>query len=248
MKKILFFDLHSAHNDEHALFHNNVYKLIMLETAVKLGIVQLVPDYETAIAAEEAAMGVDPGSVFTKSIGQADVYRDRLDRSFGLLVESKTIDFDPAVCEAANRVERILKQYGILRKHSYGDKTKAYDTRNKKLNTEYATDVALLGGSALLAQQNMANEEFLNHFGDRANEKAVAISGNVKAARAVTDDAYEAIVNHVNALALINGDAVYAEFIDKVNYYVKYNKDVLAARHGRKSDDNTSAASETQAK
>jgi hypothetical protein len=237
MKKILFFDLHSAHNDEHALFHNNVYKLIMLQTAVKLGIVKLIFNYEIAIAAEEAAMGVDPGSVFTKTITQTDGYRDQLDRSFDLLVESKTIDFDPAVCEAANRVERILKQYGIVRKLPYDDKTKAYNTRNKKLSTEYSTDVALLGGSALLAQQNMANEEFMNHFCDRANEKAITISGNVKAARAVVDNAYEAIVNRVNALALINGDADYAEFIDKVNYYVKYNKDVLAARRGRSNGD-----------
>jgi hypothetical protein len=35
-------------------------------------------------------------------------------------------------------------------------------------------------------------------------------------------------------LALVNGDAEYAEFIDKVNYYVDYYKTTLAARKGRK--------------
>ena len=239
MKKILLFDLHSTHNDEHALFHNNVYKLIMLETAARLGIVKFITDYETAIAAEEAAMGVDPGSVFTTSITQADKYRDQLDRSFDLLVESKTIDFDPNVREAAFRVERILKQSGYLRKLPYDDKSKAYNTRNKKLTTTYAEDVAIIGGNALLDQQNAANEDFLNRFGDRASEKALTISGNVRAARVVTDDVYEAIINQVNALAIVNGEADYANFIDKVNYYVKYNKDVLAARRGRKSDDDT---------
>jgi len=238
MKKILLFDLHSAHNDEHALFHNNIYKLIMLETAYKLGVVKFIMDYETAIAAEEAAMGVDPGSVFTKSIGQANAYRDQLDRSFDLLVESKTIDFEPAVRDAADRVERILKQSGILRKLPDDDKTKAYSIRNKKLMTTYAADVARMGGTALLDQQNAANEDFINRFGNRANEKALAISGNVRAARVVVDDIYESIINQVNALALINGEADYANFIDKVNYYVKYNKDILAARRGRKSDDN----------
>jgi hypothetical protein len=248
MKKILLFDLHSTHNDEHALFHNNVYKLIMLEAAVKLGIVKFITDYEVAIAAEEAAMGVDPGSVFTKTITQADGYRDQLDRSFDLLVESKTIDFDPNVRSAAERIERILKQYGLIRKLSYGDKTKAYSTRNKKLNSEYAADVATIGGNILLDQQNIANEEFLNHFGDRASEKAVAISGNVKAARIVVDDIYEAIRNQVNALALVNGEADYANFIDKVNYYVKYNKDVLAARRGRGDEDSKPTTPETPTK
>jgi hypothetical protein len=239
MKKILLFDLHSTHNDEHALFHNNVYKLIMLESAEKLGIVKFITDYETAIAAEEAAMEVDPGSVFTTSITRADKYRDQLDRSFDLLVESKTIDFDPNVREAAFRVERILKQSGYLRKLPYDDKSKAYNTRNKKLITNYANDVALIGGSALLDQQNAANEDFLNRFGDRASEEALAISGNVRATRVVTDDVYESIINQVNALAIVNGEADYANFIDKVNYYVKYNKDVLAARRGRKKDDDT---------
>ena len=49
----------------------------------------------------------------------------------------------------------------------------------------------------------------------------------------MTEDAYNAIVEQVNALALINGDAQYAEFIDKVNYYVDYYKNTLAARKGR---------------
>jgi hypothetical protein len=248
MKKIFLFDLHSTHNDEHALFHNNVYKLIMLETAEKLGIVKFITDYETAITAEEDARGVDPGSVFTKSIGQADRYRDQLDRSLDLLVESKTIDFDPNVRDAADRVERILKQSGNLRKLPYDDKSKAYNTRNKKLTTTYAGDVATIGGSALLDQQNAANEDFLNRFGDRASEKALAISGNVRAARVVTDDVYEAIINQVNALAIVNGEADYAEFIDKVNYYVKYNKDVLAARRGRNGENTKPTTPETPAK
>ena len=89
MKKILLFDLHSTHNDEHALFHNNVYKLIMLETAARLGIVKFITDYETAIAAEEAAMGVDPGSVFTTSITQADKYRDQLPGQVDLRLPSR---------------------------------------------------------------------------------------------------------------------------------------------------------------
>ena len=239
MRKILFFDLHSTHNDEHALFHNNVHKLIMLDAAIKLGVIKLIPAYEAGIAAEEAAMAVDAGSVFTKSITQADKYRDQLDRSFDLLVESKTIDSDPLVREAADRIERILKQNKQIRKLSYSDKTKAYNTRNKKLNTEYAADLTTIGGTNSLAKQDAANEDFLTRFGDRASEKAATISGNVKAARAVVDDAYEAIVEQINALALINGDADYADFIDKVNYYVKYYKDLLAARRGRKSDDDT---------
>jgi hypothetical protein len=47
------------------------------------------------------------------------------------------------------------------------------------------------------------------------------------------EPAYNAIVNQINALALVNADAQYAEFIDKVNYYIGYYKDTVAARKGR---------------
>jgi hypothetical protein len=56
---------------------------------------------------------------------------------------------------------------------------------------------------------------------------------NVRESRNLTEDTYNAIVEQINALALVNGDADYAEFIDKVNYYVDYYKNTLAARKGR---------------
>jgi len=239
MKKINGLDLLVLRNDEHAQFHSEISKVIMLHTAIRLGIVKLIDKYESSIAAEEAAMLVDQGSVFTKTITQADEYRDQLDRSFNLLVESKTYDYDPAVRESAGRVERILQQYGNLRKLTYNEESKGLTNRSIELNSKYAADVALIGGTELLARSDQANNEFSNHFGDRANEKAAIISGNVRTARQEVDNAYDAIVNQINALALINGDTDYAEFIDKTNYYVKYYKNVLAARKGRNKPDVT---------
>lgn len=37
-----------------------------------------------------------------------------------------------------------------------------------------------------------------------------------------------------NALAFVNGNAKYATLIDKINYYIDYNKAVIAARKGHK--------------
>lgn len=239
MKRINGLDLLVLRNDEHAQFHSDIFKVIMLHTAIKLGVVKLIGKYESAIAAEEAAMLVDQGSVFTKTITQADEYRDQLDRSFNLLVESKTYDYDPVVRESAWRVERILQQYGNLRKLTYNEESKGLTNRSLELNSKYAADVALIGGTELLARGDQANDEFSNHFGDRANEKAAVISGNVRTARQEVDDAYDAIVNQINALALVNGDTDYAEFIDQTNYYVKYYKNVLAARKGRNKPDGT---------
>lgn len=233
MKKILFFDLHSAQNDEFFQFQSEIHKLILLYAAVQQGIVTLSGDYESALAALTQAMQAELGSVFTKTIIQTDAYRDQLEHGFALGVESKLYHYDPAVQEAAARIKRIWDQYGDLRRLPYNKESSAITNRNQELFTKYATDLSLIDSVEWLTKDDEANKEFIDHFGDRANEEAVRLIGNVRDARNLVEPAYTAIVNQVNALALVNGDAQYAEFIDKVNYYIGYYKDTVAARRGR---------------
>lgn len=56
---------------------------------------------------------------------------------------------------------------------------------------------------------------------------------NARDARAVTDPAYNAFVEKVNAAVVFKGEAIYAAFIDKVNYLISYAQTTLAARQGR---------------
>ena len=234
MKKILFFDLHMTQNDEYAQFQTEVLKLIMLQAAVKLGIVTLLPAYESAMELLAKAMQAELGSVITKTITESDAFRDQLEHGFALFTESKLYHYDPAVQAAADRVKRILDQYNDLRRLPYNKESSAITTRNQQLRSNYAADVETIGGTEWLSHDDAANVEFINHFGDRANEIAARISGNVRDARNKVLDAYEAIITRINALSEVNGDADYAEFIDKVNYYVGYYKDGIAARKGRK--------------
>jgi hypothetical protein len=179
-------------------------------------------------------MQAEQGSAITKTITESDAFRDQLEFGFKRFVESQLNHFDPAVQEAAVRIDRILGQYGDLRHLSYNEESSAITNRNMELKTNYAADLLKIGATEWFENDDAANTAFATHFGERANEEASRLSGNVRAARALVDPAYYAIVNQVNALALINGETVYAEFIDQVNYYVNYYKSLLAARKGRK--------------
>jgi hypothetical protein len=241
MKKISFFDLHSLQNLEFSQFCAEISKLITLYTASQLGIVTLEPAYQSALDQLAKALQAEKGSVYTKTIVQADVYRDQLEHGFDLFVESCLYHYDPAVQTAGDHIQRIVDKYGDLRRLPYNKESAAITNRNTELLTNYAADVATAGATEWLNKDNAANDEFITHFGERANEEAARLVSNVRESRNLTEDRYNDIINQVNALALVNGDTDYAEFIDQVNYYASYYKDTLSARKGRNKAETVAA-------
>jgi hypothetical protein len=242
MKKILFFDLHSVQNQEFSQFIAEISKLLILYTASKLGIVNLSPAFEAAVEELSRALQAEKGSVYTKTITQSDEFRDQMEHGFALYIESCLYHYDPAVQAAAERIQRILDKYGDLRRLPYNKESGAITNRNTELIGNYSNDLVTASAMEWINKNNDANNEFINHFGDRANEVAARIASNVRESRIKVQDAYEAIVTRINALSEVNGDADYAEFIDKVNYYVDYYKNTLAARKGRSKTDTTATA------
>lgn len=245
MKQIPYVFPRYLHNDEHDQLHSDIQNLIESETPEKLNIVELFLSYKQARTAEKAALQAELGSAYTETITESDGYRDDLDLGFELLVESHLHHFDPEVREKAGRVWRIIQQYGNIRKLNYSAESSNTTNRNAELTTKYATDVAAIGnglGTQWLQKQEEANNQFVTHFGDRATETAARISGNVLNARILVDNAFADITTRINALVVINGEAPYAAFIDKVNYYINYHKDTIAARKGRKKGGDTTTS------
>jgi hypothetical protein len=235
MKQISSFYLRDLQNDEHHKFQFDIKNLVEKETAEKLKIKLLFASYLTAYEAEDAASKVEQGSLETKTITESDEYRDVLERGFYKFIESQTMSFDAAIRTAAEHILRKLDQYGDLRNLPYNKETDNIRTRNAELHTNYAADLTTAQANEWITKIDEANEEFDSHFGTRANELAARISGNVRNARILVDPAYQAIVNQINALVLVEGEANYAEFIDRVNYYINYYKTGIAARRGRKA-------------
>ena len=242
MKQILSFYMRDLQNDEHHKFHFDIKALIDEQTVSKLKINPLFASYLTALDAEDAAIKVEQGSLITKTITEADDYRDLLERGFYKFIDSQTMSFDPAIRTAAEHILRKLDQYGDLRYLPYNKETDNISNRNAELFTNYAADLATAEATERLTKIDEANKEFDSHFGNRANELAARISSNVRNARIVVDPAYQAIVNQINALVLVEGEANYSEFIDRVNYYINYYKTGIAARKGRKIATSTPAA------
>ena len=83
-------------------------------------------------------------------------------------------------------------------------------------------------------------DEFMAATAARDAEESTRITGITKQARTEADAAYRALAERVNALALVNGEAAYATFINHVNVIIDQANATLAARSTRaeaKKDD-----------
>mgnify|MGYP001097563574 FL=1 len=74
---------------------------------------------------------------------------------------------------------------------------------------------------------------FLSAVANRTEEESMRTVGIVKQTRQSADEAYRSLVDLVNALAVVNGDAPYATFINHVNVLIDQQKSVLKARATR---------------
>ena len=233
MKQINSFGLMPLRNGEHHQFHSGILLQVGEHLTLKVKLAILLASYLMGITAEEDAMQQDRGGEATKMITDANIFRGELDRSFSLKVEAATLDYDPLVREAGERLMRIFMKYGDLRKEDYNNQTSKMTVRNTEINDYYAADVVTIKETELFAKLDEANKSFNTDFGVRNNEMAARIGFNVIAARAEVDPIYDNIKRNINALAIVEGDADYAEVIDRINAFIAYYKNVLAIRRGR---------------
>jgi hypothetical protein len=77
--------------------------------------------------------------------------------------------------------------------------------------------LTLIEGTEWVTKLQAVNEEVDTIYLTRNDEETERISGNVKAARAVTDPIYTNIVDKINAEVLVNGETDYVHFINQLN-------------------------------
>jgi hypothetical protein len=243
MKGIKNLEFSHFRNDEHTQFHTIIRNEIETANPMLLGVTKFFPSYVDAVIAEQAANEVEEGSQHTKTIEMADLYRDQLYHSFVLHMKSAEVDAEKPVCEAAGRIMRIVNQVGDMRKQPYNQESGTLTGLCNQLMNNYLNDLNTCLALDKLRKLIDANNLFIQNFGTRSFEMANRISGNVRAARAVTNEIYNNMMLVINAQVLMNDEAPYSNFIDKVNYQIDYYKNTINIRQSLgKSDKNNTPA------
>ena len=240
MKKITTINLTRLRTEEDFGF----LKLILAETEnlpaeeTPSILTAAVNSFETAFNAFDAALKASATNPATASATDADVERDQSWRGINAYVKAMCSHPTDDVASAATEAKSLFDKYGdptslaqteesgVL--HNLLQDLEAFDSLKR---TSLALDV-------WIADLKTKEEAFLAAAARRTEADAARQVGIVKETRTAAEAAYRSLVDTVNALAIINGDADYATFIDHVNAVIERQKGILKARktRGEKED------------
>jgi len=225
-------------NDEHFQFHTAVRDLIIEESAQTLKIEPQFAAYQTLYNKEDEGIKRISKSALTAKIHDADRARDE---TYTGMVEINNImlrySFNQPAREAAGRLKILFDTYGNLSHKPLNEQTSAIYNIVQELKGGYMTDTMTIGISVWTLELEARNIAFEALMVERFHETASKSDVNVRAARLEVDAAYDIIVERVNALAVIEGVAVYESFIRMLNAIIAKYTAILHARLGRKHHD-----------
>jgi len=233
MLKIILAPLSRMRNGQHLHLMIEMIRLILEETAEKLGISSLFPAFQSAVATENIAVEVERGSSITEKIDELILQREKFYGGFNHLIANGLVHFDPAKVNAAKRVNRVMDKYSNILSKTRAEKFVDFNNLTLELQSpENGADVSLLEAGDWVVKVFELNAEGLKLNGQRNKETGERPDGNVRKVRKETDLYYNAIVNKINAQVLVNGVENLQSFITQLNGVIESIKITLAQQQG----------------
>ena len=228
MKQINSISLERMSNGSHFLFITDAVGLATADAKVKTKVTAELTALQTVLKAEDDALALSKANLLSKEIKAIDAERDKHYKALRKAIKFFLSHPDAEQVKAAQRLERLLKDYNIDPKMQLDRETGLLLNLISDLETKSAADVTALALTPVVQAMKQANDKLREVTRARANDRAVQIVGQLKQAQHASAEAYRALVQKVNALAVVEGEADYADFISKMNEQVKhYKQEVL---------------------
>ena len=228
MKEINGIDLAHMKSGAHFLFITDTVGLATADAKVKTKVTAELTALQTALKAEDDALALSKANLLSKEIKAIDAERDKHYKALRKAITFFLNHPDAELVKAAARLEQLLKDYNINPAMQLDRETGLLLNLISDLETKSAADVTALALTPVVQAMKQANDKLREVTRARANDRAVQIVGQLKQAQHASAEAYRALVQKVNALAVVEGEADYADFISKMNEQVKhYKQEVL---------------------
>ena len=236
MKQINSISLERMSNGSHFLFITDTVGLATADAKVKTKVTAELTALQTALKAEDDALALSKANLLSKEIKAIDAERDKHYKALRKAIKFFLSHPDAELVKAAQRLERLLKDYNIDPKMQLDRETGLLLHLISDLETKSAADVTALSLTPVVQAMKQANDKLREVTRARANDRAVQIVGQLKQAQHASDEAYRTLVQKVNALAVVEGEADYADFISKMNEQVKHYKQEVLPKAKKKGD------------
>ena len=241
MKKITTINLTRLRTEEDFGF----LKLILAETEnlpaeeTPSILTAAVNSFETAFNAFDAALKASATNPATASATDADVERDQSWRGINAYVKAMCSHPTDDVASAATEAKSLFDKYGDPTSLAQTEESGVLHNLLQDLEAFDSSKRTSLALDVWIADLKTKEEAFLAVAARRTEADAARQVGIVKETRTAAEAAYRSLVDTVNALAMINGDADYATFIEHVNAIIERQKGILKARKTRGEKEDT---------
>ena len=220
-------------NDEHFMYQTDFNGLITHYTPAALMIDAEYKTYSPLYTDEGEALNYVRKSTISDLLHTSDLVRDNTSDGIDDAIQSGLKHFSPLVREASARLKALRDTTGNITQRSYNKETADIIKLIADLKGPYAADVATLGIEAWVTELEANNNDFKELQKKRYDESDEKTRLRMKKVRIDVDDAHSAIVDKINALIIVNGEAPYVEFVNKLNLRIESYKNNLALYKGK---------------
>jgi hypothetical protein len=229
-------NLHALQNEEHAGFNTYLQEYINQYDAATLNVTDQAADHKAKLDDEKSVLDLVQKNTYSERLNTAEDARDYPIRGFFKVVKGMLHHFNPALEQAAANVDLINKNFSDITYLSNEKQTAASESYLAALQAAQA-DITTLGLADWVTEMKAKQANFELVVKSRNTEDDARPAFNMKAARIATDQSYKAIVDRINALITIDGDAKYAPFVTSLNNRIDQYNTSIAQRKGRNKPD-----------
>jgi len=189
---------------------------------------------------EEEALNFVRKSSYSELLSQADIVRDNTIDGMDDAIKSGLKHFDAAVREASRRLKILRDTTGDIAKKAYNKESGDIVKLLADLNGPYAADVKTAKIDDWVTELDANQKEFVKTQNHRYDELGEKTRLRMKQVRVEVDGAYRTMVEKINALIIVNGEAPYVDFVNKLNQRIdEYTNDLAIYKGRTKTTDST---------
>ena len=189
-----------------------------------------VNEFTTAVDAFDDALKASATNPATATATAADDARDASWRGGNNYLTAMCAHPDAEIAAYAAEAKSLFDKYGDPTKLAQTEESGVLHNLLQDLEALDSSKRTALNLDVWITDLKTKEEAFLAAAAQRTEADAARQVGIVKETRTAAETAYRSLVDTVNALAMINGDAEYATFIDHVNAMIERQKAISKAR------------------
>lgn len=243
MKKVKSISLTNLRTEENFGFQMDVKKLAdellpttgsletegLPESSVTL-LTDVVEKHEVAVTDLDSALKDSASVPSGKLAADAEQERDGAWRGLNNYVKAMEAYPEGSVAEEALVAKALIDKYGDPTEKPQTEESGILHNLIQDLENSKEEAFPNLQVDVWLTDLKNKNQKFLDYSKIRTEEEAARQVGIVKEKTLLVNDAYRKLIETVNAMTLLHGEAKFAAFIDQMNVLVDRQKTVLKTR------------------